>query len=220
MAKGDGKPGGSQETAQQDQQAAQQREQVAAQERAAQERQQEQQRAAEAQQQQQQETTDQQRGPGDGDRANALAADPSTEQVTQPSAPAPAEGQRIREEAREEVEDRGVVTLAEAMTVDDRAAVQYDDTGQLVNADGKKIALAADATDPDVGWTVQQAGSHVDADERVPYPGGPSGTPDQTVHPDELPDPVAALRAGLLPQNAGVLNVDPDKFEGKKSLEA
>ena len=157
--------------------------------------------------------------PGSSDAANALTTNPSAEQVTQAAPEAEAEGQRIREEARAQQADSGVVTLAQAITTDDKAAVKYDDTGQLVNADGKKIALAADATDPDVGWTVQQAGSHLDEKDRRAHP-APSTVPDQTVHPDELPDPVAALQAGLLPQNAGVLNVDAGKFEGKKSLEA
>jgi hypothetical protein len=109
----------------------------------------------------------------------------------------------------------GVVSLNEVITTDKKDAVRYDKSGALVTKDGQKIALAADATDPDVGWTVQQARAEKDP---VAYPGGPATVPDQTVHPDELPDPVAALRAGLLPQNTEVLNIDPKKFRDKHGL--
>lgn len=154
---------------------------------------------------------------GDADRANAAGG--STDQVTQTGDTVPAEGAAVAKTVEKEQDDRDVVTLADVAPYD-KDSVSYDDAGVLVNGDGKRIALAADALDPDVGWTVQQAGAHVKKGDRVAYPGGPSGVPDQTFHPDELPDPVAALRAGLLPQNAGVLNIDPAKFKGKKPLEA
>lgn len=158
--------------------------------------------------------------PGSHDEAVTVDTNPTTEQVTQQGGKAvPAEGQRIREQARKDAEKRDVVTLAEALNATD-PGLEYDEAGALVNADGKRIALSADATDTDVGWTVQQAGAHVDEKDRVAYPGGPATVPDQTFHPDELPDPLAAIRAGLLPQNVEVLNVDPNKFKGKKSLEA
>lgn len=159
--------------------------------------------------------------PGSNDAAVAASANPTAEQVTQQGGRAvPAEGQRIRDQAREDAEDRDApVSLNEVITTDKRDAVKYDERGALVTGDGQKIALAADATDPDVGWTVQHA-RREDNDDRVAYPGGPATVPDQTFHPDELPDPVAALRAGLLPQNTEVLNIDKDKFKGKKSLEA
>jgi hypothetical protein len=106
------------------------------------------------------------------------------------------------------------VQLADEITV---AGVEYDDDGHLVAAKGKnkgrRIALAADATDPDVGWTVQH-GRGKDGVTKNQQP----TTPDQTFHPDELPDPEAALRAGLLPQDVGSLNVDEDKFEDSKPL--
>lgn len=154
---------------------------------------------------------------GDTDRANAAGG--STEQVTQTGDTVPAEGARIAKEVEKENRDRDVITLADA-TPFDKDTVSYDDDGVLVNKDGKRVALSADALDPDVGWTAQHAQAHQKKKDRVAYPGGPASVPDQTVHPDELPDPTAALRAGLLPQNAGVLNIDPAKFEGKKSLEA
>lgn len=159
--------------------------------------------------------------PGSNDAAVAASANPTAEQVTQTDrGTVPAEGQRIREQAREEAEDRGrPLSLNEVITTDARDAVKYDATGRLVTGDGQRIALSADANDPDVGWTVQQARVE-DEGDRVAYPGGPATIPDQTFHPDELPDPVAALRAGLLPQNTEVLNIDKDKFKGKKSLEA
>lgn len=163
--------------------------------------------------------TAEQQGPGSTDAANAANANPSAEQVTQSGGEAPAEGQRIREDVRKDAKDRGVVSLNDVIVTGDKNAVKYDETGALVDGDGNRIALAADATDPDVGWTVQQARAEK-AKDRVAYPGGPASVPDQTYHPDELPDPVAALRAGLLPQNTEVLNVDPDKFKGKKPLEA
>lgn len=159
--------------------------------------------------------------PGDNDRAVTTSANPSgARQVTQSAPVKKAEGQKIREAARKAEEKRGVVTLASAMYSPDGKSVVYDETGMLVNGDGKKIALAADATDLDVGWTVQNAGSHLDEKDRLHYPGGPATVPDQTVHPDELPDPLAAIQCGLLPQNAAVLNIDSAKFDGKKSLEA
>jgi hypothetical protein len=154
---------------------------------------------------------------GDADRANAAGG--STEQVTQTGDTVPAEGAQIAKEVEKENEARDVVTLADT-TPFDKDTVTYDEDGVLVNKDGKRVALSADALDPDVGWTAQHAQAHQKKKDRVAYPGGPASTPDQTVHPDELPDPTAALRAGLLPQNAGVLNIDPAKFEGKKSLEA
>jgi hypothetical protein len=156
--------------------------------------------------------------PGSNDAAVAASSNPTAEQVTQQGGRAvPAEGQRIREQAREAAEERGVVTLNDVIVTGDRDAVTYDERGALVDGDGNRIALAADAGDPDVGWTVQQARAE---DSPVAYPGGPATVPDQTYHPDELPDPVAALRAGLLPQNTEVLNIDKKKFAGKKSLEA
>jgi hypothetical protein len=156
--------------------------------------------------------------PGTVDTANAATAPDN--QTTQAGEVTQAEGARIKEETAKEREKSGsdVVTLADATPWEDDT-LKYDDAGVLVNKDGKRVALASDALDPDVGWTVQQAGTHIKEKERVAYPGTPSGVPDQTVHPDELPDPVAALRAGLLPQNAAVLNVDPNKFSGKKPLE-
>ena len=159
--------------------------------------------------------------PGSNDSAVAPTANPTAEQVTQTGGKTvPAEGQRIRDAARDEAADRDApVSLNEVITTDKRDAVKYDDRGALVTGDGKRIALSADATDPDVGWTVQHARTEDDR-EGVAYPGGPATVPDQTFHPDELPDPVAALRAGLLPQNTEVLNIDKDKFKGKKSLEA
>lgn len=158
--------------------------------------------------------------PGSLDLANATQANPSAEQVTQQGGEAvPAEGERIREQARKDAEEReGYISLDQALHETD-PGLAYDERGALVNADGKRIALSADATDPDVGWTVQQAGAHVKEKDRVAYPGGPATVPDQTFHPDELPDPLAAVRAGLLPQNVEVLNIDPEKFAGKKSLE-
>lgn len=154
---------------------------------------------------------------GDADRANAAGG--STDQVTQTGETTTAEGAAIAKQVEKDAADRGVVTLADVAPYEEDT-VSYDEAGVLVNADGKRVALSADALDPDVGWTAQQAQAHVKEKDRVVYPGGPSGTPDQTVHPDELPDPVAALRAGLLPQNAGVLNIDKGKFKGKKPLEA
>lgn len=157
--------------------------------------------------------------PGSNDTATATTSNPSTEQVTvQDGEAVPAEGQRIREQVRDEAEDRdGPVSLNEVITTNKRDAVKYDERGALVTGDGQRVALSADATDPDVGWTVQHARRD---DGAVAYPGGPATIPDQTFHPDELPDPVAALRAGLLPQNTEVLNIDSEKFAGKKSLEA
>lgn len=161
--------------------------------------------------------------PGSADQANAAAANPTTEQVTQAGEPERAEGQRIREQAAKDAKKRGDdnvrVSLSEALLESD-PGLSYDEAGALVNRDGKRVAMTADATDPDVGWTVQHAQSHVKEKDRVAYPGGPSTVPDQTFHPDELPDPLAAVRAGLLPQNVEVLNVDPAKFDGKKPLEA
>lgn len=161
---------------------------------------------------------------GDNDQAVAPTANPTTDQVTQQGGrTVPAEGHRIRQAARDRAEESDApVTLDTAVFTDDSKALTYDDTGRLVNRDGKPIAMSADALDPDVGWNVQHARAAHEEDERelVAYPGGPATVPDQTVHPKELPDPVAAIRAGLLPQNAEVLNVDPDKFKGKKSLEA
>jgi hypothetical protein len=163
---------------------------------------------------------------GDADAANA-AATGNTEQVTQTGDVTAAEGAQIAKVQEKEQGKSDVVTLAAALHADD-PNLKYDDTGVLVNKDGKRIALTADATDPDVGWTVQSALRARDEDGKpkrgasnqgTPYPGGPSGTPDQTVHPDELPDPLAAVRAGLLPQNVGVLNIDPHKFDGKKPME-
>lgn len=156
--------------------------------------------------------------PGSHDLRVGAETNPSTEQVIpQAGREAKAEGQRIREQAQRDAEDRDTVTLSEALNTTD-PKLRYDESGALVNEDGKRIALAADASDPDVGWTVQHAGAHVDEDDRVHYP-APGNVPDQTVHPKELPDPLAAVRAGLLPQNTEVLNVDPDKFKGKKDLE-
>lgn len=160
--------------------------------------------------------------PGSADQANAEAANPDTEQVTQTGDPEKAEGQRIREQAAKDAkkrkDDGGLVPLAHALNATD-PGLKYDEAGALVTKDGKRIAMTADATDPDVGWTVQHAGAHQKEKDRVAYPGAPSTVPDQTFHPDELPDPLAAIRAGLLPQNAEVLNVDPAKFDGKKPLE-
>lgn len=155
---------------------------------------------------------------GDADQANAAGG--TTEQVTQTGDETVAEGAAIAKQVEKDAKkdkDRPL-TLDAALHASD-PGLKYDDAGALVNSDGKRIALAADATDPDVGWTVQQAGAHLDEKKRTAYPGGPSGQPDQTVHPKELPDPLAAVRAGLLPQNAGVLNVDPGKFDGKKPME-
>jgi len=108
-----------------------------------------------------------------------------------------------------------VVDFATAITVN---GVEYDDDGRLVATHGKHkgkpIALAADATDPDVGWTAQHGRG-----EKGSAPGVIDSTPDQTFHPDELPDPVAALVSGQLPQNLTGLNVDEDKFKNKKPLE-
>lgn len=153
---------------------------------------------------------------GDTDRANA--ADGSTDQVTQTGDVSTAEGAAVAKAVEKDNKDADFVTLDAALHATD-PGLKYDDTGVLVNKDGKRIALTADATDPDVGWTVQHAGAHLKDKDRQAYPGGPGGVPDQTVHPAELPDPLAAVRAGLLPQNAGVLNVDPGKFSGKKPLE-
>lgn len=157
--------------------------------------------------------------PGSGDVQAAATSNPTADQVTvQGGETVEAEGQRIREQVRDDAEDRnGPVSLNEVITTNKRDAVKYDERGALVTGDGQRIALSADATDPDVGWTVQQARLEKNA---VAYPGGPATVPDQTYHPDELPDPVAALRAGLLPQNTEVLNIDSEKFAGKKSLEA
>lgn len=159
--------------------------------------------------------------PGDHDQAVTADTNPSAEQVTQVGGKTvPAEGQRIRDKARRDAEERDApITLAQALNETD-PGLKYDETGVLVNADGKRIAMSADATDADVGWTVQQAGAHLDEDDRVHSVGGPATVPDQTVHPDELPDPLAAIQGGLLPQNVNGLNIDPDKFKGKKSLEA
>lgn len=160
--------------------------------------------------------------PGDNDTAVATSTNPTTEQVTQQGGKAvKAEGQRIREAALKAASERDVVTLADALNAED-PGLEYDETGALVNADGKRIALSADALDPDVGWTVQHAHAPLSEDDDrdpVAYPGGPATVPDQTFHPDELPDPLSAVRAGLLPQNVETLNVDPKKFAGKKDLE-
>ena len=157
--------------------------------------------------------------PGSHDLAIAAANPQSRPQVIPQGGEAvPAEGDRLRELAEQMNEDSNVVSLAAALNATD-PGLKYDETGLLVNGDGKRIALSADGLDPDVGWTVQHAGAHLDEKDRVNYPGGYAGVPDQTFHPDELPDPLSAIRAGLLPQNMSVLNIDPLKFEGKKSLE-
>lgn len=154
--------------------------------------------------------------PGDNDLAVTGDTNPTTEQVTSIGGEAvPAEGQKIREQARKNAEERGIVSLTDVVYAGD--VPEYDENGQLVNSDGKKIALAADAFDPETGWTVQHAGAH--QEKPVAYPGGYATVPDQTFHPDELPDPTAAVRAGLLPQPMHALNIDPEKFAGKKSLE-
>lgn len=159
--------------------------------------------------------------PGSHDQAVTTDTNPSAKQVTQQGGkPVKAEGQRIREQARKDAEKRDApLTLSQALNEND-PGLKYDDAGVLVNKDGKRIAMAADAHDADVGWTVQQAGAHLDEDDRVHSTGGPATVPDQTVHPDELPDPLAAVQGGLLPQNVNGLNIDRKKFEGKKSLEA
>jgi len=158
--------------------------------------------------------------PGSHDQAVTADTNPTAEQVTQQGGKTvKAEGQRIRDKARKDAEERDApVTLAQALNAEN-PGLKYDDSGGLVNKDGKKIAMAADATDADVGWTVQQAGAHLDEDERTYSTGGPATVPDQTVHLKELPDPLAAIQGGLLPQNVNGLNIDPAKFEGKKSLE-
>lgn len=161
-------------------------------------------------------------GAGSTDLANA-AANPEPDQVTQVGDTVKAEGARLAEEAakaakkaaKEPTARPETTTIAESLVYD---GIDYNDEGHLVNGDGKKIALASDATDLDVGWTAQ----HRNRDTAIHYPvgAGPASVPDQTFHPSELPNPSAALRAGLLPQNLNTLNIDSKKFEGKKSLEA
>lgn len=161
--------------------------------------------------------------PGSADAANALAS-PTPEQVTQPSPVKPAEGARILKEAEKAAKKAGPSARPDFATIEEstiNAGLAYDEAGVLRNDDGRPIALSADATDLDVGWTVQHAhtprgGESADA---IHYPVG-SSVPDQTFHPSELPHPMSAIRAGLLPQNLSVLNIDTKKFDGKKSLEA
>jgi len=161
-------------------------------------------------------------GAGSTDLQNA-ADNPNPDQVTQVGDVVEAEGARLAKEAAKAAKKSAKEPSArpDFTTIQDSveySGIDYDDNGVLVNGDGKPIALASDATDLDVGWTVQ----HRNRDKAIHYPAGagPASVPDQTFHPDELPNPAAALRAGLLPQNLSTLNVDPKKFEGKKSLEA
>jgi hypothetical protein len=161
-------------------------------------------------------------GAGSTDLQNATD-NPTPDQVTQAGEVTEAEGARLAKEAAKAAKKSAkepsarpdFTTVAESLTYD---GIDYNDEGVLVNGDGKPIALASDATDLDVGWTAQ----HRNRDKPIHHPlaAGPASTPDQTFHPSELPNPQSALRAGLLPQNLSTLNVDPKKFEGKKSLEA
>lgn len=157
------------------------------------------------------------------DQTSASTTNASTEQKTTVGGRrVKAEGQKIREGAPEaRTVDLGTATIVDGIGYD-------EDTGRLIHTEsGKPISNTADATDLDVGWTVQGARHKRDEDgnvteEGTAYPGlnAHDDVPSQTFHPDELPDPLVAVRNGLLPQNVTGLRLDEDKFKKKHDFEA
>jgi hypothetical protein len=127
------------------------------------------------------------------------------------------EGQIIRESLPEGGKN-GVKSLADITVV---GGVEYDETGRLVSSeDGSPLATTADAYDATVGWTAQHGLALEGRDAKpIPLEAG-FGLPDQTFHPDELPDPLTALKNGMLPQSTVGLRLDEAKFEKKHDFEA